>query len=109
MWEFDANDDGSEVFFLFTVDDTIADHGESIQVSFGTDLPPGVSVSSFGPTATVTIIDDDPAVTASFGAATYSVTEGDDGGRDGDAERRPHAPGDHSRNRHRPGRRHVHG
>ena len=75
--EFDANDDGSEVFFLFTVDDTIADHGESIQVSFGTDLPPGVSVSSFGPTATVTIIDDDPAVTASFGAATYSVTEGD--------------------------------
>ena len=75
--EFAANDDGSEVFFLFTVDDTIADHGESIQVSFGTDLPPGVSVSSFGPTATVTIIDDDPAVTASFGAATYSVTEGD--------------------------------
>ena len=75
--DFGANDDGSEVFFLFTFDDTIADHGESIQVSFGTDLPPGVSVSSFGPTATVTIIDDDPAVTASFGAATYSVTEGD--------------------------------
>ena len=75
--EFDANDDGSEVFFLFTVDDTIADHGESIQVSFGTDLPPGVSVSSLGPTATVTIIDDDPAVTVEFDSTTYSVTEGD--------------------------------
>ena len=75
--EFDANDDGSEVFFLFTVDDAIADHGESIQVSFGTDLPPGVSVSSFDTTATVTIIDNDPAVTVSFGAATYSADEGD--------------------------------
>ena len=74
--DFAENDDGSEVFFLFTAEDTIADHGESIQVGFGTDLPPGVSVSSFGATATVTIIDDDPAVTVKFDSTTYSVTEG---------------------------------
>ena len=73
--DFAANDDGSEVFFLFTDDDAIADHGESIQVGFGT-LPPGVSVGSFGATATVTIIDDDPAVTVKFDSTTYSVTEG---------------------------------
>ena len=75
--EFAENADSAAVFFLFTFDDAIADHGESIQVSFGTDLPPGVSVSSFDTTATVTIIDDDPAVTVSFGAATYSADEGD--------------------------------
>ena len=57
--------------------DTIADHGESLLMSFGTDLPPGVTVGT-NATATVTIIDDDPAVTVGFGAATYSVGEGDD-------------------------------
>ena len=76
--EFAANADSAAVFFLFTFDDAIADHGESIQVSFGTDLPPGVSVSSFDTTATVTIIDDDPAVTVKFDSTTYSVAEGDD-------------------------------
>ena len=74
--EFAANDDGAEELFLFIADDAIADHGESIQVSFGTDLPPGVSVSSSEATATVTIIDDDPAVTVKFDSTTYSVTEG---------------------------------
>ena len=57
--------------------DTFADHGESLLMSFGTDLPPGVTVGT-NATATVTIIDDDPAVTVGFGAATYSVGEGDD-------------------------------
>ena len=57
----------------------IADHGESIQVGFGTDLPPGVSCGlQCGATATVTIIDDDPAVTVKFDSTTYSVTEGND-------------------------------
>ena len=66
--DFAENADSAAVFFLFTFDDAIADHGESIQVSFGTDLPPGVSVSSFDTTATVTIIDNDPAVTVEFDA-----------------------------------------
>ena len=55
--------------------DTIADHGESLLMSFGTDLPPGVTVGT-NATATVTIIDDDPAVTVKFDSTTYSVTEG---------------------------------
>ena len=75
--DFAENADSAAVFFLFTFDDAIADHGESIQVSFGTDLPPGVSVSSFDTTATVTIIDNDPAVTVEFDSTTYSVAEGD--------------------------------
>ncbi len=47
--DFAENADSAAEFFLFTAEDTIADHGESIQVSFGTDLPPGVSVSSLRP------------------------------------------------------------
>ena len=43
--DFAENADSASVFFLFTVDDTIADDGESIQVGFGT-LPPGVSAGS---------------------------------------------------------------
>ena len=74
--DFAENADSAAEFFLFTAEDTIADHGESIQVSFGTDLPPGVSVSSLGPTATVTIIDDDPAVTVSLSAIATEVFEG---------------------------------
>ena len=60
----------------FTIlQDTTADDGESVKLSFGT-LPPGVSAGTDDET-TVTIIDDDPAVTVSFGAATYSADEDD--------------------------------
>ena len=107
--DFAENADSAAVFFLFTFNDAIADHGESIQVSFGTDLPPGVSVSSFGPTATVTIIDNDPAVTVEFDSTTYSVAEGDSVEVTVTLSADPQAPADHSRNRHRPGRRHVRG
>ena len=54
--------------------DTTPDHGDSVKLGFGTDLPPGVTAGDDDET-TVTIIDDDPAVTVSFGAATYSVDE----------------------------------
>ena len=75
--DFSANSDGSVVLYPLIFDDTIPDDGESFEVGFGTDLPPGVSIHSAGATGTVTIIDNDPAVTASFGAATYSADEGD--------------------------------
>ena len=55
-------------------EDTIPDHGESVRLSFGT-LPPGVTASGTT-TTTITIIDDDPAVTVEFDSTTYSVTEG---------------------------------
>ena len=67
--------DPSEVVNLSLQQDTEADDGESLLLSFGT-LPPGVSAGSDAET-TVTIIDDDPAVTVEFDSTTYSVTEGD--------------------------------
>ena len=68
----DGNVEGAISFR--TAGDTIADHGESVRLSFG-DLPAGVTASGTT-TATVTIIDDDPAVDVEFGATAYSVEEG---------------------------------
>ena len=56
-------------------EDTTNDDGESVVLSFGADLPLGVSEGATNET-TVTIIEDDPPVTVSFGAATYAVDEG---------------------------------
>ena len=51
------------------------DDGESVKLAFG-NLPDGVTAGSNQP-ATVSITDDEvPDVTASFGAATYTVDEG---------------------------------
>ena len=55
-------------------DDATADHGEGIVLGFGTPLPDGVTLGATT-TATVTIIDDDPAVTVTFDQSTYSVEE----------------------------------
>ena len=55
--------------------DSDNDDGESLKLGFDT-LPAGVSAGSTNET-TVSITDDDvPSVTANFGAASYSVTEG---------------------------------
>ena len=61
-----------------TEQDTVADHGESVRLGFGT-LPAGVTASGTT-TTTVTIIDDDPAVTVTFGALAdldYTIAEGE--------------------------------
>ena len=56
--------------------DAVDDDGESVKLGFGGSLPTGVSVGT-PDAATVSITDDDdPAVTVSFGAATYPVAEG---------------------------------
>ena len=70
-----ASRETSKTVRLSVTEDMIADDGESVRFSFGSDLPPGVSEGTDNET-TVTIIDDDPAVTISFGAATYSADEG---------------------------------
>ena len=59
-----------------TTENTTADHGKELDLSFGDDLPPGVTLASTNRTTTVTIIDDDPAVTVSIEHATYEVLEG---------------------------------
>ena len=73
--EFDANDPAKRINISIT-QDTLVERGEGIKLAIGSDLPPGVSTGA-NDEMTITFIDDDPAVTASFGAATYSADEGD--------------------------------
>ena len=72
VFKFNANETELE-FSYRTEDDTDAEHGESVRLSFGT-LPPGVTASGTTMT-TITIIDDDPPVTVEFDSTTYSVAE----------------------------------
>ena len=63
--------------FSFTItEDTTPDHGESVGLGFGSDLPPGVSEGTDNQ-STVMIVDDDPTVTVAFSAAAYTVDEAD--------------------------------
>ena len=67
--------DTSATFTVTAVDDSADDDGESVNLSFGT-LPDEVSPGTQS-TATVNLTDNDhPQVTAQFGAATYTATEG---------------------------------
>ena len=63
--------------FTFTAEaDNVNDDGESVLLTFGASLPADVTAGTPG-TSIVTITDDDvPAVTVSFGAASYAVAEG---------------------------------
>ena len=54
------------------------DDGESVKLTFGTNLPTGVTEGTTKETV-ISITDDDvPSVEVEFGAATYSVEESDD-------------------------------
>ena len=94
----------TEMTFTFTAtQDTVDDEGESVLLGFGSDLSGGVSAGTPDET-TLTITDDDPPE-VSFGQNAYTVAEGADGERGGEAhlgpgERRdgtghPYAPGRH--------------
>ncbi len=73
---FNSGDTQKSITFSAT-QDTVDDDGESVQLGFGT-LPDGVTAGT-NATTTVNITDDDaPAITVSFGAATYTVAESDD-------------------------------
>ena len=66
----------SKTFTFTATQDSVDDDGESVDLTFGSPLPAGVSRGSV-PETTVSITDDDdPVVTVSFGSATYNVTEG---------------------------------
>ena len=72
--------DTSQTFTFAAEDDADNDDGESVRLSFGASLPADVTAGTPG-TSIVTITDDDvPAVTVSFGAASYTVAESDDTG-----------------------------
>ena len=64
----------SATFTVTASDDSDDDDGESVTLGFGT-LPPGVSAGTQA-SATVSLTDnDDPRVTAQFGAASYTAAE----------------------------------
>ena len=72
-----AATDTEKTFTFTATDDTTDDDGESVQFTFGSTLPTGVSEGSTNE-ATVSITDDDaPAsVTVNFAQASYTVAEG---------------------------------
>ena len=72
---FDSGD--TAMTFTFTAEaDDVNDDDESVRLSFGASLPADVTAGT-PDQATVSITDDDvPAVTVSFGAASYAVAEG---------------------------------
>ena len=63
-----------KTFTVKAVDDFDDDDGESLLLGFGT-LPAGVTAGSQA-TATVNLVDNDSAVRVSFGASSYTATEG---------------------------------
>ena len=71
---FDAGETEQTITFT-AAQDTVDDDGESVLLGFGT-LPPGVSAVSPSETTVSIRDDDDPQVTVSFGASTYTAAEG---------------------------------
>ena len=68
--------DTEKTFTFATATDTVDDDGESVKLTFGSNLPTGVTEGSIDETV-VSITDDDvPAVSVKFGSATYAVGEG---------------------------------
>ncbi len=72
--------DTSKTFTFKATGDTVDEDNELVRISFGSTLPAGVSAASPSQTTVSITDDDDPAVTVSFGSATYSVAESDDTG-----------------------------
>ncbi len=68
--------DTSKTFTFTAIQDSVDDDGESVDLTFGSPLPEGVSTGSV-PETTVSINDDDETVMeVSFEKSTYSVDEG---------------------------------
>ena len=69
--------DTEQTFTVTTVNDTIDDDDESVQLSFGMTLPEAVTRGSFGEATIEIMDDDDPQVTVSFKESSYRVAEGE--------------------------------
>ena len=68
--------DGARTFAFITTDDDVDDDDESVRLTFGSPLPPGVSIGSHGETTLHITDDDDPPVEISFEHGSYTVPEG---------------------------------
>ena len=70
-----ASGETAKTFIFTSTGDTVDEPDETVNLGFGS-LPDGVSEGA-GPTATVTIADDDnPVVTVSYRPTAYTVDEG---------------------------------
>ena len=69
--------DTEQMFTVTTVNDTVDDDDERIELSFGTPLPEAVTTGSFGATSIQITDDDAPEVTVSFEKSSYRVAEGE--------------------------------
>ncbi len=74
---FTSSGDTKQTFTVTTVNDTVDDDGERIELSFGTPLPEAVTRGSFGATSIEIRDDDVPEVTVSFEKSSYRVAEGE--------------------------------
>ena len=68
--------DTAQTFTFTATQDTDNDDGESVVLGFGSILPAGVSAGTTAESTVSITDDDDPPVTASFEASTYTVDEG---------------------------------
>ena len=68
--------DTAQTFTFTATQDTDNDDGESVVLGFGSILPAGVSAGTTAESTVSITDDDDPPVTASFEASTYTVAEG---------------------------------
>ena len=71
---FDSGEISKTITFSATQDD-VDDDGESVKLTFGTP-PPRVSAGTVNESTVNIRDDDDPQVSVSFGATSYSVAEG---------------------------------
>ena len=99
---FNANETSKTITFNAT-HDTEDDDNESVRLSFGTNLPSRVTQGATNEASVRITDDDDPQVTVSFGAGTYTVPEGGTQLGHGQHQRRPGAHGGHSPNDDEPG------
>ena len=72
-------DETEQTFTVTAVDDRIDDDDEGVTLGFDATLPEGVTLGSEA-TATVSLLDNDnPAVTVTYGASSYTASEGGTG------------------------------
>ena len=68
--------DTAMTFTVAAEADNVNDDGESVRLTFGATLPPGVTAGTQDETTVTITDDDDPTVTVMFGQSAYTVAEG---------------------------------
>ena len=101
-----ASGDTSKTVRVSITEDMIADDGEGLKLTFGSDLPPGVTEGTDNETA-IAIIEDDPRRHRQLRRSHLLRRRGRQRGRRREPQRRPAAHGRHPHHRHQPERGHL--